>query len=196
LAVAAYRRSYARPGWRVASARAGNVIGGGDFAADRIVPDFVRSIIAGRPCVLRRPNSIRPWQHVLEPLAGYLLLGERLVQGDESFASAWNFGPSANDAVTVRELAQLIIAHWQQGAMVEQTEPSGPYESQLLRLDSTKASERLGWRPWLTTTERVAWTVDWYRTWQQQPAAVWDVVGRQIADFEKRMRMGPIARAA
>ena len=196
LAIAAYRQSYARPGWRVASARAGNVIGGGDFAADRIVPDFVRSIIAGQPCMLRRPNSIRPWQHVLEPLAGHLLLGERLVQGDESFASAWNFGPSADDAVTVRELARLIIAHWRQGIIVEQTDPSGPFESQLLRLDSTKASEHLDWRPLLATTERVAWTVDWYRTWQHQPAAVWDVVARQIAEFDTQMNKNPIARAA
>jgi CDP-glucose 4,6-dehydratase len=191
LAVAAYRRSYARPDWRVASARAGNVIGGGDWAADRIVPDFVRSILAGQPCVLRRPNSIRPWQHVLEPLSGYLLLGERLVNGDDSFASPWNFGPPAADAVTVRELAQLIIAHWQQGAIVEQTEPRGPYESQLLRLDSTKAHERLGWRPLLTTTERVAWTVDWYQTWERQPAEVWSIVQEQLTGFEMRMPKAP-----
>jgi CDP-glucose 4,6-dehydratase len=194
LVTAAYRRSFGRAGWRVASARAGNVIGGGDWAADRLVPDFVRSILAGQPCLVRRPTAVRPWQHVLEPLAGYLLLGERLVQGDESFAAGWNFGPEPRDAVNVRELARQMVACWQQGKVVEAEQPSGPHEAHLLRLDSTKAAEHLQWRPLLTTPERIGWTVEWYRAWQEQPGAVWDVTRKQIDQYEERMRQCPELR--
>ena len=193
LVTAAYRRSYGRARWRVASARAGNVIGGGDWAADRLVPDFVRSLVAGQPCLVRRPSAVRPWQHVLEPLAGYLLLGERLVQGDDSFASGWNFGPDPRDAVNVREVARLMVACWQQGTVVEAT-AQGPHEAHLLRLDSTKAAQRLKWQPLLTTAQRIAWTVDWYRAWQENARAVWDVAGRQIEQFEERMRQCPELR--
>ncbi len=191
LLTAAYRRSFGNEGWRVASARAGNVIGGGDWAADRLVPDFIRSLLAGEPCLVRRPLAVRPWQHVLEPLAGYLLLGERLVNGDSTFASGWNFGPHAHDACNVRALARLMAANWPRAAINEAPFESGPHEARLLRLDSTKAAEHLGWQPLLSTPERVAWTLTWYRAWQKQPAAVWQLVERQIAAFEERMLQCP-----
>jgi CDP-glucose 4,6-dehydratase len=194
LVAAAYRRSYGRAGWRVASARAGNVIGGGDWATDRLVPDFVRSLCAGQPCLVRRPTAVRPWQHVLEPLAGYLLLGERLVHGDESFASGWNFGPEPQDALSVRELARLMVGCWGEGAVVEAASASGPHEAHLLRLDSAKAARHLGWRPLLTPAERVAWTAAWYRAWRQQPDSVWDVTNHQVEQYEERMRPCPKLR--
>ncbi len=191
LVTASYRRSFGRDDWRIASARAGNVIGGGDWAQDRLIPDFVRSILAGRPCFVRRPHAVRPWQHVLEPLSGYLLLGERLLRGDAGFASAWNFGPPPQDAVNVRSLARLMVNIWKQGSVNEANAETGPHEARLLRLDSTKAAERLGWRPFLTTLERVAWTVDWYRAWQRDAESIWHVVQRQITDYEERMQQCP-----
>ena len=191
IATAAYRRSFGGPDWRVASARAGNVIGGGDFGADRLVPDFVRSLIAGAPCLVRRPTAIRPWQHVLEPLSGYLLLGERLASGDDRFAAGWNFGPPTTESVTVRELARLMVVNWPKGQIVEAAQESGPHEARLLRLDCTKAAEQLDWRPMLSTPERVAWTMAWYRAWQERPTAIWPTVERQLAQYEERMRQCP-----
>ena len=197
LVAAAYRRSFGfgsrgvEPPGAVATARAGNVIGGGDWAANRIVPDFVRSLRAGQPCLVRRPTAIRPWQHVLEPLSGYLLLGERLVNGAASFASAWNFGPSPHDNVTVRELARLLAVNWPGAGIVEAAQDRGPHEAKLLQLNAAKADERLGWQPLLSTPERVAWTMAWYRAWQEQPAAVWQTVERQLTQYEERMRQCP-----
>ena len=191
IVTAAYRRSFGGPDWRVASARAGNVIGGGDWGLDRLVPDFVRSLIAGAPCLVRRPTAIRPWQHVLEPLSGYLLLGERLLNGDASFASGWNFGPSADECTTVRTLARLMATNWPQAQVLEATQEQGPHEARVLRLDSTKAIEQLGWRPMLSTPERVAWTTAWYRAWQERPLAAWSMVERQLAQYEERMRQCP-----
>ena len=198
LVAAAYRRSFSSAGSGdprrascVATARAGNVIGGGDWADDRLVPDFVRSLLAGEPCLVRRPHAVRPWQHVLEPLAGYLLLGERLCSGDAAFASGWNFGPSAQDACNVRNLARLMAANWPRARIVEASQESGPHEARLLRLDSSKAAEHLGWQPLLSTPERVAWTTSWYRAWQKQPAAVWQMVEQQLAAYEERMRSCP-----
>ncbi|MCS7045609.1 MAG: CDP-glucose 4,6-dehydratase [Gemmataceae bacterium] len=191
LVAAAYQRSFGNPLWRVASARAGNVIGGGDWAPDRLVPDFIRSLLAEAPCWIRRPCAVRPWQHVLEPLSGYLMLGERLVAGDVSFASGWNFGPDPKDAVNVRTLTRLLAVNWPRARFEEAVEPSGPHEARLLRLDSTKAKERLSWRPLLTMPERVAWTTEWYRAWQQTPTSVWDHTERQIAAYEERIRQCP-----
>jgi CDP-glucose 4,6-dehydratase len=195
IVTAAYRRSYAAAaGWlRLASARAGNVIGGGDWAADRLLPDLVRSILAGRPAVLRSPTSVRPWQHVLEPLSGYLLLAERLVTGGDRFAEAWNFGPQDRDALTVRQLAALLVRRWGQGEVREDSQPTGPHESHHLKLDSSKAVAKLGWRPLLTAAERVAWTVEWYQAWQRAPDSVWAVTMDQIGEYEMRLRnsMGP-----
>lgn len=147
----------------IASARAGNVIGGGDWAEDRLIPDIVRAIAAGRPANIRNPDAIRPWQHVLEPLAGYLLLAERLHTQGADFASGWNFGPSDDETQTVRWICDHMVQHWGQGAAWQQDGGSHPHEATYLKLDSSKARMQLGWRPRLTLAECLDWLVDWYR---------------------------------
>src|SRR5262245_14684472 len=195
LLTSSYRRSFGGDTWRVETARAGNVIGGGDWAADRLVPDFVRSLLRGKPFLVRRPLAVRPWQHVLEPLAGYLLLGERLVNGAAEFAAGWNFGPSAEDACSVGELARLMAANWPGANITVSAQESGPHEARCLRLDSTKAAERLGWQPLLSIPERVARTLAWYRAWRAQPAAAWQMLDRQIVAYEERMQQCPDLQA-
>jgi CDP-glucose 4,6-dehydratase len=191
LAAAAYRCSFGRPHGRVATARAGNVIGGGDCAADRLVPDLVRSIAARQPCRLRRSDAVRPWQHVLEALSGYLMLGHRLMEDPERFASAWNFGPDPDDTATVGEVARQFAACWGKGCLVETAREQGPHEANVLRLDSSKANRELAWQPLLTMPERIAWTVAWYRTWQRRPESVWRITARQIDAYEERIRQCP-----
>jgi CDP-glucose 4,6-dehydratase len=191
LVATAYQRSFGNDSWRVATARAGNVIGGGDWAVDRLVPDFIRSLLVGKTCLIRRPSAVRPWQHVLEPLAGYLMLGACLGSGDAASASGWNFSPAPRDACSVRELAKLVAVNWHGVSFVEAAQETGPHEARLLRLDSTKAAERLGWRPLLSTPERVAWTTAFYRAWKEQPVAAWSMALRQITDYEERMKQCP-----
>ena len=153
LVTAAYRSSYFNPldysrhGVAVATARAGNVIGGGDWANDRLVPDILRAILAGDPVRIRNPHAIRPWQHVLEPLAGYLLLAERLYVEGVKFAEGWNFGPTEDDFWPVYRMAQTLCDLWGDGASCQIAEGSHPHEATLLKLDSTKARTILNWRP-------------------------------------------------
>jgi CDP-glucose 4,6-dehydratase len=162
LAAAAYRASFFAPGGKVrmATARAGNVIGPGDWAEDRIVPDAVRALAAGRALGVRNPKSVRPWQHVLEPLSGYLRLGQALMEEGASAAEGWNFGPEPDDVHTVGELAEAFCAAWGDGARWQAAaEPSGPHEAGLLRLAIGKAEARLGWKPawdFGTTVRRTA----------------------------------------
>jgi CDP-glucose 4,6-dehydratase len=172
LVAAAYRASFfAGEGTAaIATARAGNVIGGGDWAQDRIVPDMVRGIMAGRPVVIRHPEAVRPWQHVLEPLRGYLMLGQRLYQ-ERKFAAGWNFGPGENEALTVRQLAEQMVACWGAGRLEFASEGEAPHEAAYLKLDSAKARSELGWKPALTPAEALRWTVEWYRAYAGDPAA-------------------------
>jgi CDP-glucose 4,6-dehydratase len=171
----AYRRSFfLEPGAPVvASARAGNVIGGGDWGEDRIVPDCVRSMAAASPVVVRNPGAVRPWQHVLEPLSGYLWLGALSLQGGRlgagqaaPSANAWNFGPGAEGRRTVREVVERFLLSWGSG---EWSSPGAatrqPHEAGLLSLDATKAAEELGWRPTWSVEKAVDATVAWYRRW-------------------------------
>jgi len=171
----AYRASFLdAAGIRLASARAGNVIGGGDWAADRLVPDFLRALDAGRTLHIRSPDATRPWQHVLEPLAGYLLLAERLWGKDGSaFAEAWNFGPADEDARPVRWIVEHLCArapgaNWQCDAAPQ------PHEAHTLKLDSAKARARLGWRPRWRLAEALERTLDWHQAWR---------AGADMADF-------------
>ena len=160
-----YARSFFREGkCAVASARAGNVIGGGDFAANRIVPDCVRALRSGRPVTLRNPSAIRPWQHVLEPLYGYLLLGAALAQkgGGRGFSGAWNFGPSKSQVRTVRELAQRFVSEWGRGEVKIERTGRKPHEAKLLRLNSAKAAKKLGWRPKIDFAGTIKQTVEEY----------------------------------
>lgn len=151
----------------IASARAGNVIGGGDWAADRLVPDCIRAFQLGQSVYLRHPQSIRPWQHVLEPLAGYLSLAERLCGSDAGrFATGWNFGPAPEDDAAVGIVADRLAGLWGQGATVT-IDPAGqhPHEANLLRLDVTKARVLLGWQPKWRLDTALRQTVEWYRAW-------------------------------
>jgi CDP-glucose 4,6-dehydratase len=183
LAVDSYRLSFfnSGSGAGLASARAGNVIGGGDFALDRLVPDAVRAFMAGEPLQIRNPLSIRPWQHVLEPLLGYLMLAERL-HDDRSFAQGWNFGPQTDESASVERVADTLIANWGEGASWVQDPAEHPHEAATLKLDSTKARVELGWRPRLTLEEALRLTTEWYRAYHAG-ASMEEVTRRQIADF-------------
>jgi len=184
--VASFRSSFFGSGRhpaRIASARAGNVIGGGDWAADRLVPDCMRAFEAGVPVRLRSPNAVRPWQHVLGPLSGYLALAVRLLgdRGDH-FARAWNFGPDAGDDVSVGEVAQRIAALWGGAAQVVRDPDPRWQEAGLLRLDSTRARTELGWAPQWSLQRTLEQTVSWQRAWQRGDD-MQAVCREQIADF-------------
>jgi CDP-glucose 4,6-dehydratase len=160
LVAAAYRQSFS--GAAIATARAGNVIGGGDWARDRLVPDLIRAFSAGEPAVIRNPASIRPWQHVLEPLCGYLQLAEKLVDGD-GFSQSWNFGPYEQDVRPVRWIADALAARWRDGAQWQQDGSTHPHEAATLKLDSTRARTLLHWTPRLSLDESLDWIVEWHR---------------------------------
>ena len=158
LVCAAYRDSFGLP---IATARAGNVIGGGDWGADRLVPDVMRALAAGEPIELRNPAAVRPWQHVLNPLAGYLLLAERLAAGEA--ADAWNFGPAAEEALPVRAIAERLASLWGADAAVVAQAGEHPPENPSLRLDSSRARLHLGWRPAWDLDEGLQAVVEWHR---------------------------------
>jgi CDP-glucose 4,6-dehydratase len=163
-----FRRSFFQnPFVPVATARAGNVIGGGDWAANRIVPDAVRALAAGEPVRVRNPRAVRPWQHVLEPLSGYLLLGARLLAvsepGAPDLCSAWNFGPDPSSSGSVADLVETLIAAWGAGFWEADGGPSGGHEAGLLRLAIDKAAAGLGWAPRWGFPEAIRHTADWYR---------------------------------
>lgn len=167
LVTAAYRRSFFNDDQSfnaVATARAGNVIGGGDWSVDRLVPDAVKAFSIGKPLILRNPIAIRPWQHVLEPLSGYLMLAQKLYQHGRKYASAWNFGPNDGDAINVGEMANLLVDSWGEGSHWLQDKGfQPPHEATLLRLDCHKARTHLGWMPKWDLTFAVTKTVEWYR---------------------------------
>ncbi|MCW2314979.1 CDP-glucose 4,6-dehydratase [Rhodoblastus acidophilus] len=163
LVTASYRASFFDHGATLATARAGNVIGGGDFAADRIVPDAVRAFTAGRALEVRAPKAVRPWQHVLEPLSGYLMLAEQAARQGEAFADGWNFGPGAESEQDVETLLTRFMAAWGPEARWLPDRSAHPHEAGVLRLDASKAREKLGWTPLLSFDETVEWTARWYR---------------------------------
>lgn len=163
----AYRRSFfAGTETAVASARAGNVIGGGDWAVDRLVPDILRAFGGGEPAILRNPLSVRPWQHVLEPLSAYLLLAERLYTQGQEVAQAWNFGPFEEDARPVEWIAHCMSQAWGQGATwVLDESSSHPHEATYLKLDISRARSRLGWTPTWALGETLGRIVQWHKAW-------------------------------
>jgi CDP-glucose 4,6-dehydratase len=189
LVTAAYRNSFFREKNRVAvaSVRAGNVIGGGDWADDRLVPDVVRALLVGLSVVIRNPGAVRPWQHVLEPLRGYLLLGKLLRMQGNTFAEAWNFGPCEEDCVSVREVVEKIIRLWGAGELKVQADPHRLHEAGNLWLYCGKARERLGWRPLLTIDEAIEMTVSTYRAYMGTHASAARVIEDQIQGYMERI---------
>jgi len=165
LITSAYRNSfYKDAGIRLASARAGNVIGGGDWASDRLLPDFVRAAMGKTRLEIRYPDAIRPWQHVLDCLHGYLTLAEKL-WGNEEFEGGWNFGPDKESLVTVKRLIEISTTEWPNEVQAVYGQTDHPYEAGWLMLDSSKAIQQLGWGPKLRIEETVRWTLEWYRNY-------------------------------
>lgn len=192
LVVASYQRSFfSHQGTTsLASVRAGNVIGGGDWAADRIIPDIIRSIQDSKSLRLRYPNAVRPWQYVLEPLSGYLLLAERLYADDgKAFAEAWNFGPKDENPPTVGELVAMINTFWQGNLLdVEYEQAPQPHETTFLRLDCSKAHRRLHWWAKLFTQDAIELTVEWYKTFVDARGKAVDMrplSERQIQEYQR-----------
>ncbi len=186
IVTASWRRSFLADGRiRLATARAGNVIGGGDWSADRLVPDFVAALSAGRALELRNPQATRPWQHVLDPLSGYLHLAASLVRANgASFAEAWNFGPDERSVTTVAELAGLLIAAWGSGTVRAAAAAGQPHEAGLLKLDVSRAAVRLGWRSSWDAATAVAHTAAWYRA-HRDGGDCQALSDRQIAHFSR-----------
>lgn len=169
LVTAAYRNSYFNPthydhhGVAVASTRAGNVIGGGDWAKDRLIPDILQAFLTQRPVIIRHPNAIRPWQHVLEPLHGYLLLAERLWEQGPAFAEGWNFGPPESEVKPVSWIVEQLAHLWGEPTRWECETSPQPHEANYLKLDCSKAQTRLHWWPQLSLENSLEWIVEWYR---------------------------------
>lgn len=169
LVTAAYRNSYFNPakhsehGVAIASGRAGNVIGGGDWAADRLIPDILRAIEAGRPVHIRSPHAIRPWQHVLEPLCGYLKLAEKLFTDGPAYAEGWNFGPADEDAKPVQWIVERLTQSWGEGASWELDNNPQPHEAHYLKLDCSKAKAKLDWHPKWQLAATLTGIVEWHK---------------------------------
>lgn len=172
-----YRNSFlADKGVAVSTARAGNVIGGGDFAADRIIPDCIRAVCAGRPIQLRNPHSVRPYQHVLEPLSAYLLIAQRQYENSD-LAGSYNVGPDSSGCLTTGALSELFCQTWGEDARWEHTGQQGPHEDTVLKLDCSKIGAVLGWRPRWDVERAVRETVDWTKAW---------IDGQNIPDYMER----------
>ncbi len=174
LVTAAYRNSYFHPekyqqhGVAIASARAGNVIGGGDWAGDRLIPDIMRAITNGEVVHIRSPHAIRPWQHVLEPLSGYLLLAESLYEKGADYAEGWNFGPNDDDAKPVQWIVEKLTSYWGEHAEWALDTGEHPHEANYLKLDCSKAKMQLGWIPRWHLEKTLHMIIDWYRAYQNQ----------------------------
>ena len=181
---ASYRRSFlSEGGFALATARAGNVIGGGDWALDRLIPDCIRNIEAGKEIEIRCPQATRPWQHVLEPLSGYLLLGHLLYTKGKEYAQGFNFGPNPDSVLTVAEVAKQVVADYGRGT-VKVHKRDNLHEANLLMLDITKAKTVLGWQPVYTAKQAIAQTVAWYQRFYRGEKML-DFTLSQIEHYEK-----------
>lgn len=196
IAVGAWRASFLGPdsGVGLASARAGNVIGGGDFSADRLVPDLIRAAQAGRPTLLRHPHAVRPWQHVLDALNGYLTLAQALHARPRDFATSWNFGPPDEASWTVAEVADAALRQLGYGSWRAE-EQAYRHETAILRLSASRARQRLGWRPRLDTGRAVAWTVEGYRDLIRGRGRAWldNQIDHYVEDQPVEMPAGAVA---
>jgi CDP-glucose 4,6-dehydratase len=187
LATSAYRRAFFSSedpaALAVATARVGNVIGGGDWAQDRLVPDTMRAFLAGQPVKVRNPKAIRPWQHVLDPLHGYLILIEHLWENRREYAGPWNFGPDERDAKPVSWVVEQLRDLWGENTAWVQDAGAHPHEAGMLKLDSAKARSRLGWSPRLNAETSLRWTVEWYKGYQKK-SDVRQLTEQQIESFQ------------
>lgn len=187
IAISSWRRSFMNPvkypghGKSIASVRAGNVIGGGDWALDRIIPDCIRALEAGKPIDIRSPRSVRPWQHVLEPLGGYMLLAKKMWASPMEYCEGWNFGPRAESISTVWEVASKVVKHYGTGSLCDLSDPNALHEAKLLMLDISKAKFRLGWEPVMGIDRTIAMTTDWYRKYHTMD--VHTLCLRQIGEY-------------
>ncbi len=177
MVAASYRNSF---GMRIATTRAGNVIGGGDWASDRLIPDVMRCLERGSEIIIRSPDSIRPWQFVLEPLSGYLMIAKKQYEG-ENLSSGWNFGPEKENRIPVIKLIEIMVKKWGSGKIVIKGDDSKKHESKLLHLDCTKAKTRLGWKPKLRIEEALDYIVRWYKDYKSSD--VYDLCVGQIKKF-------------
>ncbi len=190
LAISSFRdsyfspNSYAQHGVGLASTRSGNVIGGGDWAADRLIPDFMRAIVAQQPILIRNPSSIRPWMHVLDPLNGYLNVAEKLVQHGGEYAQAWNFGPNDEDTQNVSWIVDHLTQAWGENAGWELSSDEHPHENKWLKLDCSKAFRYLQWRTNLPLATSLEWIVAWHKA-HQAGADMHAVTMAQIVQFEQ-----------
>jgi CDP-glucose 4,6-dehydratase len=187
LVTSAYRRSFfSNPeGPQLASVRAGNVFGGGDWGVDRLIPDLMRSAETGVPARIRNPRNVRPWQHVLEPVRGYLMLAARLIDTGAGFAGGWNFGPDRDAAVDVVTLADMVMDKWGDAGpqYLVDRQANAPAEAVILRLDSTKANVELGWKPILSLDQAVSMTVGWHLRYTQDRGSITQFSQQQIAEY-------------
>ncbi len=187
IAISSWRRSFMNPdnyrlhGKAVASARAGNVIGGGDWAIDRIIPDCMRALESGRPIEIRNPQAIRPWQHVLEPLSGYLLLAQKMWDEPTKYCEGWNFGPKIESVVNVWDIASEVIKQYGYGELDDISDINARHEATLLMLDINKAKFQLGWEPKMDIAKTIYLTIDWYKRYQKE--SVIDICKEHINIF-------------
>lgn len=190
LAINSWRSSFMNPkdfiihGKAIASVRAGNVIGGGDWAQDRLIPDCIKSLEKRKIIKIRKPDAVRPWQHVLEPLGGYLLLGEKLVDNPQKFSQSWNFGPELESLVTVQTVVEMVIDSYGEGEMEITMSEEQIHETGFLNLDITKAVIELGWKPMLTMSEKIQMTIEWYKKYENED--VYELCTKQIEMWMKK----------
>ena len=187
IAINSWRNSFFNPkdyenhGKSIASVRAGNVIGGGDWAKDRIIPDCIRSLENNGIIEIRMPKAIRPWEHVLEPLSGYLLLGQKMLESPKEYCEGWNFGPNLDAIVPVWEVATKVTEYYGSGILKDSSNPKSLHEANLLLLDITKARVKLGWEPTLTIYDSISLTTDWYKRYKNED--VYQLCLEQIEKF-------------
>lgn len=192
IAIQSWRRSFFNPedyGKKhhvsLASVRAGNVIGGGDWAKDRIIPDCIRALEAGKPIDIRSPKAVRPWEHVLEPLSGYMLLAQKMWEHPTEYCEGWNFGPEADSVSTVWEVATKLVQSFGKGELKDISDPNALHEANLLMLDITKVKTRLGWKPRLDALQTIDLVADWYKLYQNE-----DVYKICINEIERFLNNG------
>lgn len=189
LVVSSYRNSfYSESNIALSSVRAGNVIGGGDWAEDRLIPDFVRAVSENKSIVIRNPLATRPWQHVLEPLSGYLKLGELMIEDNKKYSSAWNFGPKDTDVLNVDKILKLCIKNWGEGS-IELDIGYKPHEANLLKLDISKARSHLKWNPVYNVDEAIEKTINWYKIYYEyKKENMYEYTLKQIEEYEEMMK--------